>query len=270
MLGSPIGHSLSPVLHEAAYRSLGLDGWTYQRIECQDDEFARLVDGFGSEWIGLSLTMPLKRVVLEVADEVSPLAAAVGSGNTLIFRDSGRFADNTDVAGILVSLREAGVSRASNAAILGAGGTAQAALAALRDLGATQPLVLVRNASRTGELQATADRLGMQITIFDGLLERAIPDVELVISTLPGDAAQPVTAHPWPTGATLLDVVYSPWPTALASHARRSGSVAIGGLAVLLHQAVAQVDMMTGQQAPVEVMRAALEQATGIKGIGRP
>jgi shikimate dehydrogenase len=214
--------------------------------------------------------MPLKRVLLDVADEVSPLAAAVGSGNTLIFGESGRFADNTDVAGILVSLREAGVIAPSSAAILGAGGTAQAALAALHELGVRDPYILVRNASRTKDVQATADRLGMGITIADGLLERPLPDVELVISTLPGDAAKPVTASSWPIGATLLDVVYSPWPTALAAHARQSGSIAIGGLAVLLHQAVAHVEMMTGHQAPVEVMRTALEEASGIQGIGRP
>ncbi|MDN5934470.1 MAG: shikimate dehydrogenase, partial [Pseudonocardia sp.] len=101
VLGSPVAHSLSPALHSAAYAALGLEGWHYGRHECAEDGLAGFVDGLGPEWAGLSLTMPLKRVALEVADSVSPLAAATGAANTLVFRDGGRFADNTDVAGIV-------------------------------------------------------------------------------------------------------------------------------------------------------------------------
>ena len=133
MLGSPISHSLSPVLHRAAYAELGLTWWRYEAIECDEAGLPALLDSCGPDWAGLSLTMPLKRVALTVADEVSPLAQAVGAANTLVFSpDGGRRADNIDVAGMVSALREAGLTRVEQAVILGAGGTAQSALAAVR------------------------------------------------------------------------------------------------------------------------------------------
>src|SRR5580704_4463645 len=143
VLGSPITHSLSPVLHGAAYQALGLHGWHYDKIECGEPGLPRLVDGMGPEWAGLSLTMPLKRVALTVADEVSPLAEAVGAANTLVFPVAGpaggRQAHNTDVAGMVAALKEAGLARVEQAVILGAGGTAQSALATVRELGHQSP-----------------------------------------------------------------------------------------------------------------------------------
>jgi len=154
VLGSPIKHSLSPVLHGAAYQALELHDWRYDMIECDEPGLPPLIDGMGPEWAGLSLTMPLKRVALAVADEVSPLARAVGAANTLVFPPGGpaggRRADNTDVAGMVAALREAGLTQVKQAVILGAGGTAQSALAAVRELGHQSPVVLVRNLARTG------------------------------------------------------------------------------------------------------------------------
>src|ERR1035441_2874363 len=164
VLGSPITHSLSPVLHGAAYQALGLQGWHYDRIECDEAGLPGLIEGMGPEWAGLSLTMPLKRVALTVAGEVSPLARAVGAANTMVSPSAGPAggsrAENTDVAGLVEALREAGLTRVEQPVILGAGGTAQAALAAVRELGHQSPAVLVRNLSRTGELRETAERLG--------------------------------------------------------------------------------------------------------------
>ena len=157
VLGSPISHSLSPVLHGAAYEALGLDGWRYDAYECDEAGLRGFVAGLGPEWAGLSLTMPLKRVAMEVADEVSPLAAAVGAANTLVLTPDGRTADNTDVAGLVMTLRGAQL-RGGRAVLLGAGGTAQAALAALRELGVDEVAVLVRSVSRADELQAAAAR----------------------------------------------------------------------------------------------------------------
>ena len=201
VLGSPIKHSLSPVLHGAAYRALDLHGWHYDKIECDEPGLARLVDGMGPEWVGLSLTMPLKRVALAVADEVSPLARAVGAANTLVFPAAGPAggsqAHNTDVAGLVAALQEAGLARTEQAVILGAGGTAQSALAAVRELGHQSPIVLVRNLARTGELRETAERLGMRPTISGGLFAGPLPAANLVISTLPGGAADPLSATRW-------------------------------------------------------------------------
>jgi shikimate dehydrogenase len=258
VLGFPVAHSLSPSLHSAAYAALGLEGWSYERIECREPELDDLVAGLGPEWIGLSLTMPLKRVTLQVADRVSDLAAAVGAANTLVAGGSGWLADNTDVAGIVGALRENGVDRVERALVLGSGGTAQAALAALRDLGEPAPTVLVRDPSRAGELRATAERLGVRPVITGGLLDATFAPVDVVISTLPPGAADALLPQPWLGRPVLLDVIYAPWPTALAGSAFAAGCRVVGGLPVLLHQAAAQVELMTGKPAPVAVMRDAL------------
>jgi shikimate dehydrogenase len=257
VLGRPIGHSLSPVLHSAAYAALGLTGWRYQAVDCGEDELAGAVGRLGPEWVGLSLTMPLKRVALAVADEVTPLAAAVGAANTLLLGDR-RLADNTDVAGIVAALREAGVEQVEHALVLGAGGTAQAALAALRELGATTPTVLVRDVARTGDLLAAADRLRVTPDVRAGLAD--LPPADVVISTLPAGAADGLRiARP----AAVLDVVYAPWPTPFAATAAAGGARVVSGLAMLLHQAAAQVELMTGRPAPLDAMRTALATATG-------
>jgi shikimate dehydrogenase len=269
VLGSPIKHSLSPVLHGAAYQALGLHGWRYDMIECDEPGLPPLIDGMGPEWAGLSLTMPLKRVALAVADEVSPLARAVGAANTLVFPPggpaAGRRADNTDAAGMVAALREAGLGPVQQAVILGAGGTAQSALAAVRELGHRSPVVLVRDLGRTGELRETAERLGMRPTISGRLFEEPLPESDLVISTLPGGAADPLRSAPWAPGTTVLDMVYAPWPTPFAGSALAAGCRVVSGLAVLLRQAVAQVELMTGYPGPVEAMRTALAAAVAAR-----
>lgn len=269
VLGSPIRHSLSPVLHSAAYEALGLRGWHYGMIECDEASLPPLVDTMGPEWAGLSLTMPLKRVALTVADVVSPLAEAVGAANTLVFSAAGtaggRRAENTDVAGMVSALREAGLTRVEQAVILGAGGTAQSSLAVVRELGDRSPVVLVRNPARTGELRETADRLGMRPSVSGGLFEEPLPDADLVISTLPGGAADPLRAARWKPDTTVLDVVYAPWPTPFAASALAAGCPVVSGLTVLLYQAVAQVELMTGRPGPVEAMRTALAAAVAAR-----
>jgi len=259
VLGSPVRHSLSPVLHAAAYRALGLDDWAYTAVECDEDGLRGFLDGLGAEWAGLSLTMPLKRVALEVADTVGPVAAAVGAANTLLL-DGRRHAENTDVAGIAAALRSAGVSRVDGAVVLGAGGTAQAAIAALAELGCAEPVVLVRDASRAGELRAAAERLGVRPEV-GTLPDRDLPEAEVVVSALPAGAADGLRSR----AGTVLDVIYAPWPTRFAAAAEGAGCRTVGGLEVLLHQAVAQVELMTGRRPPVDAMRSALEEAAGAR-----
>ncbi len=264
VLGSPVAHSLSPVLHNAAYRALGLNDWSYGRRECRAAELAAFVDGLGPEWAGLSLTMPLKRVTLEVAEEIDPFAAAVGAANTLVLSGS-RTAYNTDVAGIGMALGAV----SGRAVVLGAGGTAQSALAALREHGIADVTVLVRDAARTAELCATAERLGVEPVISDALAdpERAaavLVGADIVVSTLPQGAADGLT--PPGDGAVVLDVVYAPWPTPFAAAAMAAGARVESGLEMLLHQAVAQVELMTGKPGPVAAMRAALDAAVTGRG----
>jgi shikimate dehydrogenase len=257
VLGRPISHSLSPVLHGAAYRALGLS-WTFEAVDVGVDELPAFVRSRGPEWVGFACTMPLKRAVLDVASSVSERAHAVGAGNTLLRRPDGTWAaDNTDVAGIVAALREAGISAPTTVAVLGAGGTAQAAVVALAEVGVRRCTVHVRDVARTTELAATADRAGVEIVLAPLGDARA----DLVISTLPPGAADVLVEQV--SAGVLLDAVYVPWPTPLAAAVAAAGGVVVSGMLMLLHQAAVQVELMTGQPAPIEAMRAALRDAVG-------
>jgi shikimate dehydrogenase len=259
VLGKPISHSLSPTLHRAAYRALGL-AWSYEAIETDIADLPKVLADH-PDWAGFSCTMPLKRAVLEVADEVGPLAAAVGAGNTLLPRvDGGWIAENTDVVGIVDTVQAAGLSPRS-VTLLGAGGTAQAAVAALVRLGIDECWALVRDVSRTGELARTAQVLGVHLGVAE--LDLAAPQLgaDLIVSTLPAHAADPFAAASWSPQQAVLDVVYVPWPTALAAAAERAGAAVLSGAEMLLYQAAAQVELMTGRAAPVAAMRDAMLRA---------
>jgi shikimate dehydrogenase len=261
VLGSPIGHSLSPALHRAAYAALGLTDWTYEAVEVGSGQLEAFLDGLDDTWAGLSLTMPLKQEVLPLLSSRAPLVEATGAANTVLLREGFREGHNTDVAGIVAALREVGVSSVPRAAVIGAGATAASALAALHGLGCHQVRVLARSAQRVEALQPVAEAVGVELRVgtLDPLeLEDRWPTV--VISTVPAGALDDFAAQADPGGdvPVLLDVVYAPWPTPLAAAYAAAGGVVVGGAAMLLHQAAAQVELMTGRAAPLEAMRAAL------------
>jgi shikimate dehydrogenase len=262
VLGRPISHSLSPVLHRRAYEVLGLEGWCYDAHDVGEDELAGFVAGLDASWSGLSLTMPLKRSVLPLLDEASALVRLAGAANTLVLRDGRRLADNTDVAGAAAALRAAGVTAPAAALVLGAGGTAAAVLAALAELGLAEVTVAVRDASRAGELRAAAARLGVAVAL---TAYHAVPDrlgeFPLLVSTVPAGAADRFADLPFGADQVVFDVLYHPWPTPLAAAALAAGATVVGGLELLLQQAVGQVELMTGRPAPVEAMRTALYAA---------
>lgn len=216
-----------------------------------EESLGGFLDSLGPEWVGLSLTMPLKAAVLPLLDEVHGLARDVAAANTVVLRDGRRSGHNTDVGGILAALAEAGVSAAERAVVLGGGATARSALAALSALGCTAPTLVVR--SEPVETLAAAERLGMspRVAAFSPDL---LDGCDLLVSTLPAGAADRFA--PWVRDVpALLDVVYDPWPTPLASSC---GGAVVSGAAMLLHQAAAQVELMTGREAPLEAMRVAL------------
>ncbi|HET9079465.1 MAG TPA: shikimate dehydrogenase [Trebonia sp.] len=265
VLGKPIAHSLSPTLHRAAYEALGFTDWTYDLVECDEAGLAGYVNSRGPEWAGLSLTMPLKRMVLPLLDHADPLATATGGANTVVFRPEGRCGYNTDVQGIVDALTEAGTPAPGTVTIIGAGATACSALAAVGQLGAAGADVVARDPSRADGLRATADRLGLQIRFrsWADLFEPGKPVPDLLISTVPAGAADSCAERLLVTRQVppaLLDVVYHPWPTPLAEAATSAGSVVASGYAMLLHQAAAQVELMTGKPAPLEAMRTAGER----------
>lgn len=262
MLGSPIGHSLSPVLHAAAYAALGLTWWRYEAIECGEAGLPARLDSCGPDWAGLSLTMPLKKAVLPLLDRLEPLVTEVGAANTVLFAAEQRLGYNTDVPGMVRALADRGVGKeaqAGPALIFGGGATASAALAALRDLGERTAMVAVRDRGRAADLVAAAARLGVTVTLVP-LDHASVPAARLVISTVPA-AASSLVAHMIarlvPAPETVFDVVYHPWPTPLADAAAAAGGAVVSGLELLVHQAARQVELMTGRPAPLAEMRRA-------------
>ena len=265
VLGSPIGHSLSPVLHEAAYHALGLAHWCYEAHEVQARALHGFVAALGPEWAGLSLTMPLKEAAFEVADEVSDLAREVGAINTLVrCADGGWRGENTDVYGVSQALREADVGPVVGAMVLGSGATARSVVAALAELGCPKVTFAVRSVARPATVQQ-ARRAGLEVEVVElGQLARRVGDVPLVISTLPANAlsADALAALTLPSGwrrpdHLLLDVVYAGWPSPLARIFQEAGASVVSGFEMLVHQGAEQVHLMTGLLAPVEQMRAA-------------
>ncbi|MBU2666722.1 shikimate dehydrogenase [Actinoplanes bogorensis] len=265
--GKPIAHSLSPVIHNAGFAAAGLTGWSYTRFECDEAGLAGLVDGLGPEWAGLSLTMPLKEEGLRLAAVATPVAVAVGAANTLVRRDDGWHADNTDVAGMVRVLRDAGLKPAPSVTVLGGGGTARAALAAAAQLGSSAVTVVTRRPAALAALAPAADALG--ITLLGGAWESA-PDVlqaDAVISTVPKGAADHLAGQvSWRDGTVLFDAIYDPWPTPLAADAQTHGVPVLSGLDLLLAQALSQFEQFTGVvPAPEAAMRDALFTAAAAR-----
>ena len=257
VLGSPISHSLSPVLHQAAYRSLGLHGWSYTAVEVTEPGLVEFVGGLDASWRGLSLTMPLKEVAFEVTAEVTDLARSARSINTLVRRADGAWrGDNTDVHGIVAALRS--VDHGGAARIPGAGATARSALFALRSLGVGRVDVAARRPDAARTLAVLAEQLGLRARSMP--LERwASEPPPLVVSTVPAGAG-PALAESVRTmrGVTLFDVVYAPWPSPLAAAVGSAGGRSVSGLEMLVHQAARQVEIFTGRSPDVEAMRAAV------------
>lgn len=264
MVGKPVAHSLSPVLHAAAYEALGLS-WTYTRLEASESELPALVAGLDESWVGLSVTMPGKRAALELAGVATPRATAVGAANTLVRQADGWAADCTDVDGVAGALRAAGCTSGTTGVVLGAGGTACAALAGLATLGLTSATVVVREAARASAAVACASAVGLEIEVrtwartdFAALASSA----SVLVNTTPPEAVSSLVGD-LSLAPCVLDVIYHPWPTPLASAVTERGGLLATGLDMLLHQAFGQVEQFTGEQAPRETMRDALKAATG-------
>ncbi|MEU0031985.1 shikimate dehydrogenase [Streptomyces sp. NPDC006335] len=263
VLGKPIAHSLSPVLHRAAYEELGLTGWSYDRFELDEAALPGFVEKLGPEWAGLSVTMPLKRAVIPLLDGISDTAASVEAVNTVVFAEDGRrLGDNTDIPGMVAALRERGIEQVDSAAILGAGATASSALAALARICTGEVVAYVRSEARAAEMRQWGERLEVEVRTADWADAAEALRAPLVIATTPAGATDAL-AHAVPERpAALFDVLYDPWPTELAARWSMIGGAVVSGLDLLVHQAVLQVEQMTGlTPAPVEAMRTAGERA---------
>lgn len=271
VLGSPISHSKSPLLHAAAYASLGL-AWNYSAIEVIEGSLGAFLKTCDARWRGLSLTMPLKREVLPMLQSRSALVETVGTANTVLFgEDGGLHGFNTDVAGIVAAFADHGVTALESVQILGGGATAGSVLAAVAQLGATRALVSARDPEKAAWLTALAEPLGLDLVIRPlGMQDRSLIIPSAVISTIPGAAPHGVV-YPKQLRelAVLLDVAYDPWPSELASSWSAVGGTVVSGLEMLLHQAIGQVRIfVTGEEGtalPHEIgVIAAMRAAVGL------
>lgn len=247
VLGSPIHHSLSPVLHRAAYAHLGLDarGARYDAVEVTEGGLAPFLDGLGPRWRGLSLTMPLKHAVLPLLTSVSETARRVAAVNTVVLAPGRREGHNTDVPGMVAALAAQGVDDVAYAVVLGGGATARSAVAALASL-TRAVLVVVRSPGRADALRETGTAYGVEVTVVTDAPTAAHLGAPLVVATTPPGPTDAMA--PWvPTSpGVLFDVVYDPWPTPLAAAWASAGGVVLGGLDLLVHQAALQVPLQTG------------------------
>lgn len=258
VLGDPISHSLSPVLHRAGYAAAGLD-WEYDAHRVPAGGLAGFLSGLDDTWRGLSLTMPLKREAVGLATTLSDRARMAGAANTLVLAGRGVFADNTDIPGAMAALRERYDGPIEAATILGGGATATSTGLALCDLGARRITLLVRSPDRAAESVAAISAHPSGPTVAVGSLAEGFPTGEVLISTVPVDAQVDELVGRCTDVPVLFEVLYDPWPTPLAVAARADGRVLVGGLDLLVHQAALQFEQFTGVTPPLGAMRAAGE-----------
>jgi shikimate dehydrogenase len=270
VLGDPIAHSLSPLLHRAAYDACGLD-WEYDAHRVPAGGLSAFVDGLDASWRGLSVTAPLKREAAERADGVSPTVVRAGVANTLVHADGRWYADNTDVPGAAAAIRAVWTGPVSAATVLGGGATATSTGLALADLGAGTIRLLVRDPDRAADVVAALGRHPAAPVVEVLSLHDDEVVGEVVVSTIPAAAQTDDVVERCADVPVVFEVVYHPWPTPLARSVLDAqlvggvgppgagrGQVLVTGLDLLVHQAALQFEQFTGFPAPLAAMRAAL------------
>lgn len=272
VVGSPIDHSLSPLLHRTAYQVLGISDADYGRAEVPPGGLADfLVSTRGRSLDGLSVTMPGKIEAFELADERDDISQLLGVSNTLLRLSGGGWrAENHDVYGIEKALRDAGVaqlgSRGPTAAVLGSGATAASAVAALARLGVRGLMLTARTRAKLDPLVDLAHRLDMHVLCVPWERSETVLASDVVVSALAAPGAEAV-AQAWGDSTqadprVALDVLYQPWPAPVAELLERRGSTVASGLEMLVHQADMQLRAMLGiDRSPVEAMLAAARAA---------
>jgi len=257
VVGSPITHSLSPALHRAAYAELGLD-WTYDPVEVDSAGLADFIAGLDASWRGLSLTMPLKRTVVPLLDSSDDWVRLSGVANTLVLDEAGKHGFNTDIPGAIAAMQERLPSPARSAVVLGGGATATSVLLALAETGCTTARVLVRDPARAEETIAVvnAHPRAPELSV-ETLAGLSRVEADLLVSTIPGAAQTPALLTACADVPAVFEVVYDPWPTPLARAVLEDGRHLVAGLDLLAHQAVGQVQWMTGRAVSVDLLRRA-------------
>lgn len=272
VLGSPISHSKSPLIHAAAYRVLGED-WEYSRFEVAKGGLKRFIENDGASFTGFSLTMPLKEDAFTFADVTDELSNSTKASNTMVRINGQWHAFNTDVFGIMQAISQASTLPIEVSLIIGSGATATSAMAAIAKLSpGSSVLVLARNKTTRSPLIEFGRTLGLQVS-HTRMLASAVKKAQVTISTLPGGAmdiaAKKLAASRFfkPAGI-LLDVAYHPWPSQLGEAWQVKNKKVVSGLEMLIWQAIAQIRIfktgnpeieLPNEIAVVQAMRIALE-----------
>ncbi len=261
VLGDPIAHSLSPVLHRAGYEALGLD-WSYDAHRVPSGGLPEFLAGLDGRWRGLSLTMPLKREAVALVDTLTDRARRAGAVNTLVLAEAADgvsvHGDNTDIPGAARAVTERSDRPLRSATILGGGATATSVGLALAELGVERVDLLVRTPGRAAETVEVLRGGPTPLEVSVGLLSDPVEPGDVVVCTIPASAQNPELVERLASAPVLFDVIYDPWPTPLAAAAQ--GAV-VSGLDLLVHQAAVQFTLFTGQEAPLEAMRRAGDEA---------
>lgn len=265
VLGNPIAHSLSPVLHGKAFEVLGISG-TYQAIKVESGGLSDFLMSQGQSFDYLSLTMPLKEEVLDIAKdssiEVDELAQRIQSVNTLVKSGTGWSATSTDGSGFIKALANAGYDHFNSVLILGAGGTARAVAGALDDI-ADRVSIMGRSVRRNAGIAACFRKLVPEFIIWDDQID--LRQFDLVVNTTPSGAADLVAENiPSMVEGLLFDVLYKPWPTLIARRWSDGGGKVVSGLELLLYQGIDQINIVhpIGREIIDDQLRAALRNAS--------
>ncbi len=243
VLGSPIEHSKSPLLHRAAIAALGIDA-DYSAIDVTESDFLDFISSRGFDDAGFSLTMPLKQVAHSVVTTTCETSLLTGSINTIVRAPDGWHGFNTDVWGAQTAITQSLGTHFESAAVLGAGATASSLVVALHDLGVRRITILARDDSKATPVIELARHLGMAAQ-FSELGSRSV-QADLLVNTLPGSVQLDASAIDDMDAGALFDVVYDPWPTSLSREWNARGLPSSNGLLMLLWQAVRQARVFYG------------------------
>jgi shikimate dehydrogenase len=259
VLGSPISHSLSPLLHTTAYRYLGVEG-EYHAYEVASGGLADFLLGKGKDLNCLSLTMPLKEEALGVADHVSSISKQIASGNTLHKKDSSWHLTSTDVEGFSFALKAVADFQYDEVLVIGAGATARAVAAAC-NRSSTTLTVAGRSEKRHNSIRKSAPDATLEFVDWETNLD--LDSFDLVVNTTPANAANSFISTVNNPKGVFFEVIYNPWPTDLLERWKSTNAAYVDGLDLLIHQAISQVEIFTGQ----DIDRPAMAHLLRIEGL---